>query len=159
MSEFAKEIEARLSNMWENKPADIDSMLERKGAAGSNLTIVLFVKTDVHSAANMLYMLYNLAKSETGDLWTLQKFTADFLSFLGMRFKNYYLMDETHSLSLKAAVKIRDTRNYQEYAELVNAVQRYYGQLDYWVDFTIQWCELSKIHERLMKEGRGGYGI
>lgn len=159
MSEFVREIESKLAEMWTEHPADIDRMLERKGAHGSNFTIVMFVKTDTQSAANLLYQLYSLSKKEQGDLFTIQKFAADFLSFMGMRFKNYYLMEDTHTLSMKAAVLIRQTKDFQETAELLRAVQRYFNQMAYWVDFSIPWKELSDEHAALMAAGKAAYGI
>lgn len=159
MSEFIKELEAKVDGIWTAHPADIDRMLARRGAHGSNFTIVLFVKTDTQSAANLLYQLYSLTRSQEGDLATIQKFSADFLSFMGMRFKNYYLMNDTHTLSMKAAVLIRQTRNFQETADLLRAVQRYFNLMAYWVDFSVPWQALSETHAALMSEGKAAYGI
>lgn len=159
MSEFVREIESKLAEMWTDHPADIDRMLERKGARGSHFTIVMFVKTDTQSAANLLYQLYSLARNEEGDLKTIQKFAAEFLSFMGMRFKNYYLMTDTHTLSMKAAVLIRKAHDYEETAQLLRAVQRYFNQMAYWVDFSVPWKEMSDEYAALMAAGRAAYGI
>ena len=159
MSEFVKIVESKVQEMWIDHPADIDRMLARKGACGSNFTIVMYVKTDTQNAANFLYQLYALAKDEQGDLSTIQKMAGQFLSFMGMRFKNYYHMEDTHTLGMKAAVLVRQAEGFQETAELLRAVQRYFNLMAYWVDFSIPWKEMSDEHAALMEAGKAAYGI
>lgn len=159
MSEFVKIVEARTQEMWTEHPADIDRMLARRGAQGSGFTIVMFVKTDTQNAANLLYQLYSLTRDEQGDLPTLQKFAADFLSFMGMRFHNYYHMEDTHTLSMKAAVLIRQAAGYEQTARLLQAMQRYYNLMAYWVDFSIPWKEMSEEYAALMAASQAACGI
>lgn len=159
MYELVRELEAYSNEMWLNQPKDIDRMLSRNGACGSNFTIIMFARTDAQSASNTLYQLYSLAQSEEGDLETLRRFSAELLSFLGMRVKNYYSMDTTHVLSLRSAVLVRQAKTYQELAEILRAIQRYYGQLAYWIDFAMPWKGLSEEYDRLIAAGAAAEGI
>ena len=159
MSEFIKIVDSKIEEMWVDHPADIDRMLARKGACGSNFTIVMFVKTDTQDAANFLYQLYSLAKAETGDLATIQKIAGHYLAFLGMRFKNYYHMEDTHTLGMKAAVLVRQTVTFEETAELIRALQRYFNLMAYWVDFAVPWKKMSDRYAELMADGKAAYGI
>lgn len=154
MNELIMELEAHAQKMWTEKPDDIDRMLERKGACGSNLTIVSFVKMETQGAANILYMLYGLARQEEGDLETLKQIAIDYLVYLGDRFQNYYKMSDSYCVAMQAAVAAADIKEYSSFAQLIRAVQRYFGQLSYWVDFSIPWCDLSLKHAELMKAGR-----
>ena len=159
MSEFVKIIESKLSDMWTEHPADIDRMLERKGVKGSNFTIVSFVKTDTQSTSYLLYQLYSMALHEVGELETIRKFASEYLAFMGMRFKNYYHMMDTHYLSMKAAVQIRQTETFADVAALLRALQCYYNQMAYWTDFSIPWKEMSEKYDELIEAGKAAYGI
>lgn len=153
MNELIMELDANAQKMWTEKPADIDRMLRRKGARGSNLTIVAFVKMDTQGAANILYMLYGMACQQEGDLDTLKKIMIDYLVYLGDRFQNYYKMDDSYCVAMQAAVAAADLSDFGGFAQLARAVQRYFGQLSYWVDFSIPWHDLSIAHAELIKAG------
>ena len=129
-------------------------MLARTGARGSNLTIVSFVKMETQGASNTLYMLYSMAKSQQGELETLKRILIDYLVYLGDRFTNYYKMDDSYAVSMRAAVAAAELTSFEEFAGLTQAVQRYFGQLSYWVDFSIPWCGMSQKYEQLLRAGR-----
>lgn len=154
MNELIMELEAHSQKMWTEKPADIDRMLERKGARGSNLTIVSFVKMETQGAANILYLLYGMACREEGELETIKRIAIDYLVYLGDRFQNYYKMDDSYCVAMRAAVNIADIEEYSDFARLIRAVQRYFGQMAYWVDFSIPWCALSEKYTQLIEDGR-----
>lgn len=159
MSEFIRIVESKISEMWVDHPSDIDRMLEREGACGSHFTIVMFVKTDTQNAANTLYQLYSMAKEKNGDLETIKKIGGSYFSFMGNRFRNYYHMNDTVRLSLKAAVLMGQTKTHEDAAELLKAMQRYFNLLAYWVDFSVPWKEMSEEYEKLLAEKKAAYGI
>lgn len=76
-----------------------------------------------------------------------------------MRVKNYYSMENTHALSMRGAVLVRQTKSFAELAEMLRAIQRYYGQLAYWIDFSIPWKGLSDEYDVLMKAKKAAEGI
>ena len=154
MDELILELAEKSRAMRTEQPADIDRMLARTGARGSNLTIVSFVKMETQGASNTLYMLYSMAKSQQGELETLKRILIDYLVYLGDRFTNYYKMDDSYAVSMRAAVAAADLTGFDEFAGLTQAVQRYFGQLSYWVDFSIPWCGMSRKYEQLLCAGR-----
>lgn len=154
MNELIMELEAAVNEMWTCKPADIDRMLERKGACGSGFTIVSFVKMETQGAANYLYMLYLMAMNKEGELETLKTILINYLMYLGDRFTDYYKMETSYSLSMRSAIEAANIKTHEDYSLLVRAVQRYFGQLSYWVDFSIPWKDMSKKYDEMIRIGR-----
>jgi hypothetical protein len=149
MKDIVREIEAHVKRNWLRQPEDIECMKKRKGPKGQNLSIYIYVQGDTNSTAYFLYMLYSKAKERKGDLETLKSIAGELLSFQGLRFKDYYHMPDSEMLSMRAAVAVKDAETYEDFAEIVIAIQRYYGQLSYWVDLTIAWSELGKEHQKI----------
>lgn len=156
MSELVMEIEAHVRDCWLNKAPDIDRMLERTGACGSHFTIVTFAKMDTQSAANILYMLYGDVLSDKGDMATYKRIIVEYLTSLANRLKNYYFMDDAYDVCMRSAVEAAEEENRAALAALVRAVQLYFGQLAYWVDFAIPWKGMSEKYTQLQAEHKNG---
>lgn len=155
MNELIREINSRLKDAQINPPADIQRMLERKGAKNQNFTINVYAQGDTNAMAYFMFILYTYAKEEKGDLETLKNLASDFLSFQGNRFKEYYKMWDSLKVSMDSALAFKDIRTNEEFCQLARAVQSYFGQLAYWIDLVIPWEELGQAHTRIMQEHNG----
>lgn len=155
MNELIREINSRLKDARIDPPADIERMLERKGAKGQNLTINVYAQGDTNAMAYFMFILYTYAKEEKGDLDTLKNLASDFLAFQGNRFKEYYKMWDSLKVSMDSALAFKDVKDKEEFCALARAVQSYFGQLAYWVDLVMPWDELGQEHARIMKEHDG----
>jgi hypothetical protein len=129
------------------------------GPKSQNLTVCIYTHGDTNSAAYFLYMLYSFGVQKKGDLATLKKIAAELLSFQATRFKVYYKMDDSEAISLQTAEAVKTAETYEEFAEIVKAIQLYYGQLSYWVDLAIPWSELAKEYTKIEKIVRNDKAI
>jgi hypothetical protein len=146
IAEIAKYNEAT----WLGDSKDIDNMLLRKGAKGSNLTIDVYAMGDTNAAAYLLFMIYRMADEKRGDLETLKELTKRFFGFQANRFVNYYHMKESHDLTKRLEEVVMQAASYEEFSSLIKAAQRFFGQLAYRIDLVIPWSELCKVHNDLM---------
>jgi len=156
MLPIVREINTKVEQAWMSPPKDMARMNARRGAKGSNLTIAVYAQGDTNSAAYYLYMVYTMATEKRGNLETLKDLASAFCSFLGIRFQEYYHMEDAELLSMRTALAIKDVGTHEELAEVLQAIQHYYGQLAYWIDLAIPWSELSVEHARIMKRRERG---
>lgn len=150
MLPIVKEINTKVEKAFLKPPRDLDRLKTRKGAKGSNLTICVYVQGDTNNAAYYLYTLYSMAKAHKGDLETLKDLASSYISFIGVRFHDYYGMVDSEILSMRTALEVSKVDNYDDYAEIVCAIQHYYSLIAYWIDMIIPWAPLSKLHNEIL---------
>lgn len=150
MLPIVREINTKVDKAFLTPPRDMERLKTRKGAKGSNLTICVYVQGDTNNANYHLYSIYNMAVAQKGDLETLKALASEFCSFIGVRFHDYYGMVDSEILSMRAANAILQVDNFEDLAEIIKAIQHYYGMLAYWIDFMIPWAPLSKMHNELL---------
>lgn len=145
------EIELRLETAQMEKPLDIDRMLQHNKAIGKNLAVAIYAQGDSNGCAYALYQLYEMARSESGDLATLKTLAAKQMNFYGYRFLNYYSMNDVHNLLLKCGFSVMDAADYAQLALYLRTIQRYVAMITYWIDLALPWAPLSRAYTELME--------
>lgn len=150
METLLRDFEQYIQNAQFNRPADMDRLLRHNSETGKNLAICVFFHGDSEAGGSVLYTYYCMGKRQEGDLETLKKLTADYLSFHAARFLNYYTMTDGYALLTRAAAAVREIENFEQYTRFVNTIQHFFVELTYWVDICIPWDEASKAFTKIM---------
>jgi hypothetical protein len=149
MKEVIEEIEAQNRKYWLGCPEDLRRMRKRIGAENQNFAVCVFGFGDMSSTAYFLYMLYNNANQRKVDLESLKTLACDWLSFQAGRCARYYNMTDSEAVTAKAIAALKEVRSYEDFSEIIKAIQHYYSQLSYWFDLELPWKELAEKYEEI----------
>ena len=150
MEKLLQDFEAYIEKAQFQRPADMDRLLRHNSERGKNLAICVFFHGDSEAGGSVLYSYYSMAKRREGDLETLKKLTAEYLSFHAARFLNYYTMTDGHELLTRAAAAVPQIADFDQYIRFVNTIQHFFVELTFWVDICIPWAEASEAFTQIM---------
>jgi len=151
MKELLELLENERKKIWTvNKPKDVERMRTRIGAREQNYTINAYSVGDTNAIVDFLHSMRVTAQEENMDIKTLASAVCNLLSFEASRFTRYYNLEDTTKLFEKTVdVLKKEVKTAQEFLEVIEALMRYIGKLNYWLDLEIPWAELAVEYERL----------
>ena len=151
MKQLLKMLEEGRKKIWTiNKPKDVERMRTRLGANGQNYTINDYSVGVTNAIVDFLHSMRVTAQDKAADVKTLILATCNLLSFEASGFTRYYNLEDTSKLMEKTVdVLKKDVKTHKDFLEVIEALMRYLGKLNYWLDLEVPWKELADEYERL----------
>ena len=151
MKQLLKMLEEERKKIWTtNKPKDVERMRSRLGAKEQNYTITDYAVGGTNGIADFLHCMRLSAQDKDADVKTLILATCNLLSFEASSFVRYYNLEDTSKLMEKTVdVLKKDVKTHKDFLEVIEALMRYLGKLNYWIDLEMPWKELADEYEKL----------
>lgn len=166
MSDLTVELNQKLQNIWLDRPDDVSRLIGRNYNTGREFPVWVYSFSYLEALSGILNTYASLARNHEGDLETLKKLASTQTRFYSDSggddsegFRRIAHMEDVSDLLEKAAVEFENVDNYEDFAGLARALQRYILQLHFWVDIEFPWDEVSERLDRYWhqrNEERGG---
>ena len=155
MEKLLAKIKERQDAMWLQRPDDVAKMVGRNYNTGKEFSCWAYCWGYLSNLSNELYMVYNIAKKEQGDLETHKMLCAARCEAYTASFIAAGHMDETAEILTESAEAFKTLTSFAELGKLCRTLQRYLMQLSFWVDMELPWAEVCEfIDKRWHEEDR-----
>lgn len=150
MNAIVKELNDLSLKMQSERPEDMDTMRKRMGARDQNGSIAIYSYVDISTTADMLFYWEKASLKEDYDLTTVINMVGDWLVFLADRIPRYYRFNNMSALTTRAVEALKASKSREEVNAILQALQHYYAQLNFWIDLEIPWAALGVAYAQAM---------
>ena len=162
VDELVALLKRREQEIWLDKPADIRRLVGRNYHTGREFPVWFYSLAYLEGLSVTLNTYNALARKHEGDLKTLTGLAAlqtRYYSDSGGEdsegFRRIAHLNDTADLLEQAADRFDHIDDWDDFARLTKALQRYLLQLKFWVDIEFPWKPVSEQVDRYWHERYG----